>query len=169
MSRRPRTVPHTILNISFFFAILNPLRKYPGNSTNDKIALIISQQTDARFGTNSTQMTTYLLHVTIAEAIKKLSEILLSRNYEITLHNPDRSMIVAYTNQDSLRMVQINIYCINNYLEINVHSTCFSKGTSLLTNDIDEEELIARELENYFAYTENTFRLTPEDYVFSYL
>ncbi len=78
-------------------------------------------------------------------------------------------MIVAYTNQDSLRMVQINIYCINNYLEINVHSTCFSKGTSLLTNDIDEEELIARELENYFAYTENTFRLTPEDYVFSYL
>jgi hypothetical protein len=167
--RRIRTVPHTILNISFFFAITNSLRKYRRNSTNDKIALIISQQKEGKFGTKSTQMTTYLLHVTIAEAIQELSEILVQRNYELTLHNQDRSMIVAYTRQESLRMVQINIYSINNYLEVNVHSTCFSKGTSLLTNDIDEEELIIRELENSFAGNSNTFRLTPEDYVFSFI
>ncbi len=78
-------------------------------------------------------------------------------------------MIVAYTNHESLRMVQINIYSINNYLEVNVHSTCFSKGTSLLTNDVDEEERIIRETENSFADFTNTFRLTPEDYVFSFI
>jgi len=157
------------LKISFFFAITNPVRKYRAISTNDKIALIISQQKDATFETNSTQMTTYLLHVTISEAIQKLSEILIQRNYEITQHNGDRSMIVAYTNHESLRMVQINIYSINNYLEVNVHSTCFSKGTSLLTNDVDEEERIIRETENSFTDYANTFRLTPEDYVFSFI
>lgn len=78
-------------------------------------------------------------------------------------------MIVAYTRQESVRMVQLNIYSINNYLEVNVHSTCFSKGTSFLTNDIDEEESIIRQLENSFSSNANTFRLTPEDYVFSFI
>ena len=112
-------------------------------------------------------MTTYLLHVTSTEAIHKLSEILIQRNYEITPHNNDSSVIVAYSRQESLRIVQVNIYCINNYLEINVHSTCFSKGTYLLTNDVNEEERIIRDIENNYAYALNTFRLTPEDYVFS--
>lgn len=118
---------------------------------------------------NLLKMTTYLLHVTIADVMHKLTFILQKRNYEINLHNTDRSMLIAYTSDETLRMVQINIYSINNYLEINIHSTCFSKGTSLLTNDLEEEEIIMEELEKSFSSNSNTFRLTPEDYVFSFL
>ena len=114
-------------------------------------------------------MTTYLLHVTIADVIYRLNEILSSRNYEINFQNQDQTMIVAYTTNEFLRMVQINLRPINSYLEINIHSTCFCKGTSLLTNDICEEEFLSNTLEASFSNDSNTFRLTPEDYVFSFI
>lgn len=114
-------------------------------------------------------MTTYLLHVTIAEVIQKLTIILVNRNYEINYQNQDQTMVVAYTSKEIMRMIQVNVRSVNMYLEINVHSTCLSKGTSLLTNDPDEEELISNELESSFVNNSNTFRLTPEDYAFSYI
>lgn len=114
-------------------------------------------------------MTTYLLHVTIADVLDKLTKILIQRNYEINFSHPEQKMIIAYASLDTLRMVQVNILPVNTYLEINIHSTCFCKGTSLLTNDISEEELISKELEASFTNDFNTFRLTPEDYVLSFI
>ncbi len=114
-------------------------------------------------------MTTYLLHVTIADVTQRLNDILLNRNYEINFHNQEQTMIVAYSTNEILRMVQINLRPINSYLEINIHSTCFCKGTTLLTNDICEEEFLSNTLETSFSNDYNTFRLTPEDYVFSFI
>ena len=112
-------------------------------------------------------MTTHLLHVTIAEVIQKLTGILQKRNYEINFQNQDQTMVVAYSTKDTMRMIQVNVHSVNMYLEINVHATCLSQGTSLLTNDPVEEESISTELESDFINSSNTFRLTPEDYAFS--
>jgi hypothetical protein len=114
-------------------------------------------------------MTTYLLHVTNADVILKLTGILQNRNYEISYQNQDQTMIVGYTSNEMMRMIQVNIHPLNTYLEINVHCTFFCKGTSRLTNDSKEEESINNELESFFSNNFNTFRLTPEDYVLSFV
>lgn len=114
-------------------------------------------------------MTTYLLHVTIADVIRKLKQILISRNYEINYQNSDHSIVVAYSTNEVLKMVQVNLSVVNTYLELHIHSTCFSPGTSLLTNDSVEEEVISSLLEETFSGEVNSFRLTPEDYVFSFI